>query len=106
MFTLRLIRQRLAYWTVLQRPAGHRHSSGGLSALHRFQRSEKLKDVYKPFDKLEKGSKEYQELARSGQVWEDYFKPGDSKKLGYSSLQRVSLFIYLISRCLIYGIGS
>ena len=93
MFPSHRIRHYVACWASLSRPACRQQSGGGLVALHRFQRSERLKEIYKPFDKLIKSTKEYQELARSGQVWENYFKPGDSKKLGYFALQRVSLSI-------------
>ena len=51
-----------------------------------------LLKIYKPpYEKLEKGSEEYRELAKSGRVWENYFEPWNSEKLGYAPLQRVSL---------------
>ncbi|KAI5923023.1 fic/DOC family protein [Camillea tinctor] len=47
-----------------------------------------LKEIYKPFAKIQKNSPEYMELARSGKVWEDYFHPSDSQRLGYKALQQ------------------
>ncbi|KAK1462282.1 fic/DOC family protein [Colletotrichum melonis] len=41
-----------------------------------------LKKIYKPAAHLQKGSIEYERLARSGRVWEDYFMPGNSLKMG------------------------
>ncbi|KXH63717.1 fic/DOC family protein [Colletotrichum salicis] len=41
-----------------------------------------LKKIYKPAARLQKGSIEYENLARSGRVWEDYFTPGNSLKMG------------------------
>ena len=56
---------------VCRQQSGH-PLPAALPALHRFQRNEKLREIYKPFDKLVKGSKEYEELACSGEVWENY----------------------------------
>ena len=53
-----------------------------------------LEEVYAPFSKLRKGSEEYKKLALSGRVWEDYFQPGNSKKMGYIALQHVSSHTY------------
>ncbi|KXH52999.1 fic/DOC family protein [Colletotrichum simmondsii] len=47
-----------------------------------------LKKIYKPAAHLQKGSTEYERLARSGRVWEDYFTPGNSLKMGYVDVQR------------------
>ncbi|KXH31088.1 fic/DOC family protein [Colletotrichum nymphaeae SA-01] len=47
-----------------------------------------LKKIYKPAAHLQKGSIEYEKLARSGRVWEDYFTPGNSLKMGYVDVQR------------------
>ncbi|KAK1729619.1 fic/DOC family protein [Colletotrichum acutatum] len=47
-----------------------------------------LKKIYKPAARLQKGSFEYEKLARSGRVWEDYFMPGNSLKIGYVDVQR------------------
>ncbi|EXF86156.1 fic/DOC family protein [Colletotrichum fioriniae PJ7] len=47
-----------------------------------------LKKIYKPAAHLQKGSIEYERLARSGRVWEDYFMPGNSLKMGYVDVQR------------------
>ena len=53
------------------------------------QRQELLRHIYEPFSKLEKDSPEYQKLAESGKVWEDYFQPGNSEQYGYVRLQHV-----------------
>jgi hypothetical protein len=50
-----------------------------------------LQKIYTPFAKLDATSPEYEELASSGKVWEDYFRPADSEKLGYVRLQRVGM---------------
>ncbi|WQF81914.1 Putative Fido domain-containing protein [Colletotrichum destructivum] len=47
-----------------------------------------LRKIYEPFSKLDKGSPEYDELARSGKVWEDHFQPYDSQRMGYKTLQQ------------------
>ncbi|KAK2027774.1 fic/DOC family protein [Colletotrichum zoysiae] len=46
-----------------------------------------LRQIYKPFSLLDKGSPEYIELAKSGKVWEDHFQPYDSERMGYKTLQ-------------------
>ncbi|KAI8170379.1 Adenosine monophosphate-protein transferase FICD [Colletotrichum sp. SAR 10_70] len=51
-------------------------------------RKAKLKEIYAPFANLQKGSEEYERLANSGRVWEDYFQPSDSRRLGYVDLQQ------------------
>ena len=53
------------------------------------QRRQLLLKVYAPFQKLDRGSSEWDELALSGRVWEDYYTPGDSEKYGYTRLQKV-----------------
>ncbi|KAJ4864639.1 hypothetical protein T069G_01169 [Trichoderma breve] len=53
------------------------------------QRNEILREIYAPFSKLVKDSPEYNALAESGRVWEDYFQPGDSERYGY--LQRLHM---------------
>ncbi|KAK0714519.1 fic/DOC family protein [Lasiosphaeris hirsuta] len=53
------------------------------------QRVALLQHVYAPFAGLEKGSPEYEQLAASGRVWEDYFQPGDSKRYQYDSMQKI-----------------
>ncbi|UQC78578.1 fic/DOC family protein [Colletotrichum lupini] len=47
-----------------------------------------LKKIFKPAAHLQKGSIEYERLARSERVWEDYFMPGNSLKMGYVDVQR------------------
>ena len=56
----------------------------------RLARDTLLRQVYEPFSRLKKGSPEYEELALSGRVWEDYFQPGDSEPYRYLELQKVS----------------
>ncbi|KAI5862440.1 fic/DOC family protein [Durotheca rogersii] len=51
-------------------------------------RRELLEKIYEPFAKLDKNSPEYNELATSGRVWEDYWQPGDSDKYGYTRVQQ------------------
>ncbi|KAK2050970.1 fic/DOC family protein [Colletotrichum caudatum] len=70
---------RFAYNACGQRPL----SSDAKSA-----RQALLRKIYEPFSKLKKGSLEYDELAKSGKVWEDHFQPHDSQRLGYKSLQQ------------------
>jgi hypothetical protein len=53
------------------------------------QRRQILLKIYAPFAKLEKNSLEYRKLALSGRVWEDYHRPADSEKYGYTRLQKV-----------------
>ncbi|KAK1509029.1 fic/DOC family protein, partial [Colletotrichum abscissum] len=51
-----------------------------------------LKKIFKPAAHLQKGSVEYERLARSGRVWEDYFMPGNSLKMGLrGGLEQVCL---------------
>ena len=45
------------------------------SSAIREQRDVLLRQIYKPFTQLKRGSPEYIALARSGLVWEDYHKP-------------------------------
>lgn len=45
------------------------------SSAIREQRDVLLRQIYKPFTQLRRGSPEYIALARSGLVWEDYHKP-------------------------------
>lgn len=52
------------------------------------QRRKRLLEIYAPFAKLEKNSPEYNALAYSGKVWEDYHHPGDSAKQGYEKLHQ------------------
>ncbi|KAM4055118.1 fic/DOC family protein [Hirsutella rhossiliensis] len=47
-----------------------------------------LKKIYAPFTHLERDSPEYNKLAKSGKVWEDYHYPGDSERNGYASLNQ------------------
>ncbi|KAK1709300.1 LOW QUALITY PROTEIN: fic/DOC family protein [Colletotrichum lupini] len=47
-----------------------------------------LKKIFKPAAHLQKGSIEYERLARSERVWEDYFMPGSNLKMGYVDVQR------------------
>ncbi|KAL7797062.1 fido domain-containing protein [Trichoderma afarasin] len=54
-------------------------------------RSEILQEIYAPFSKLVKDSPEYEALAESGTVWEDYFQPGDSERYGYVKLQKLHM---------------
>ncbi|KAL7933700.1 hypothetical protein V8C35DRAFT_327645 [Trichoderma chlorosporum] len=51
------------------------------------ERNAILRRIYAPFAKLVKDSPEYNALAESGRVWEDYFQPGDSERYGYLKLQ-------------------
>jgi len=53
------------------------------------ERRKKLVEIYKPFAKLEKNGPEYNALALTGKVWEDYHQPSESKKKGYMRLERV-----------------
>ncbi|KAL7962945.1 fido domain-containing protein [Trichoderma compactum] len=53
------------------------------------QRNDILRKIYSPFSKLVKDSPEYNALAESGRVWEDYFQPGDSERYGYVKLQKL-----------------
>ena len=48
-----------------------------------------LRKIYKPFASLDKGSPDYNKLAQSGRVWEEYFQPYNSQRLGYKILQQV-----------------
>ncbi|SPO00238.1 uncharacterized protein DNG_03085 [Cephalotrichum gorgonifer] len=52
------------------------------------KRDKKLRIIYAPLAKLPKDSVEYTELGRSGMVWENYFHPQDSQKLGYIKAQK------------------
>ncbi|KAK0378822.1 fic/DOC family protein [Colletotrichum limetticola] len=45
-----------------------------------------LKKIFKPAAHLQKGTIEYERLARSGRVWEDYFMPGNSLKMGVAGV--------------------
>lgn len=55
-------------------------------------RRKALARIYGPFfDKIEKDSDEYTKLAKSGKVWEDYFQPWNSERLGYTAMQDESL---------------
>ncbi|KAK2012984.1 fic/DOC family protein [Colletotrichum eremochloae] len=47
-----------------------------------------LAKIYEPASRLQKGSTEYKELASSGRIWEDYFRPGNSLEKGYVGLQQ------------------
>ncbi|KAK3935648.1 fic doc family [Diplogelasinospora grovesii] len=53
------------------------------------QRETLLREIYAPFANLEKGSPEYENLALSGKVWEDYFQPADSERYGYLKIQQL-----------------
>ncbi|KAL5089907.1 hypothetical protein Trisim1_005024 [Trichoderma cf. simile WF8] len=55
------------------------------------QRNDILREIYAPFSKVVKDSPEYNALAESGRVWEDYFQPGDSELYGYVELQKLYL---------------
>ncbi|KAI1141322.1 fic/DOC family protein [Hypoxylon sp. FL0543] len=59
-----------------------------LSADSKAERVALLREIYKPFAKLQKDSPEYVELARSGKVWEDHFHPNDSQRMGYKTIQQ------------------
>ncbi|CAG8456868.1 3427_t:CDS:2 [Diversispora eburnea] len=51
-----------------------------LSYAQREERNALLKEIYTPsFSQFEKGSKEYLNLCKSGKVWENYFRPFESK---------------------------
>lgn len=54
------------------------------------ERQALLRKIYAPFARLDDKSPEYMVLARSGKVWEDFFRPADSEKQGYMRMQRVS----------------
>ncbi|KAL7922329.1 fido domain-containing protein [Trichoderma austrokoningii] len=60
----------------------------GHSTLVKQQRDMLLRKVYAPFAKLEKDTPEYNKLALSGKVWEDFHQPADSNKHGYFRLQK------------------
>ncbi|EHK20364.1 uncharacterized protein TRIVIDRAFT_224084 [Trichoderma virens Gv29-8] len=53
------------------------------------ERNDILRKIYAPFAKLTKDSPEYNALAESGTVWEEYFQPGDSERYGYLKLQKL-----------------
>ncbi|KAK3323134.1 fido domain-containing protein [Cercophora scortea] len=53
------------------------------------QRTLLLKRIYAPFEGLKKGSPEYEKLAISGRVWEDYFQPGNSERYRYDRMQKM-----------------
>jgi hypothetical protein len=56
--------------------AGRRH----FSSQQNTDRRKLLEAIYfQAFEKLKKGTPEYEALARSGKVWENYFKPQDIK---------------------------
>lgn len=53
-------------------------------------RNAKLHEIYdEPFRGLTKGTKEYDALSFSGKVWEDHFRPQETKP--YDELQHVSI---------------
>lgn len=52
------------------------------------ERQALLRKIYAPFARLDDKSPEYMVLARSGKVWEDFFRPADSEKQGYMRMQR------------------
>lgn len=54
-----------------------RRSVHKITSTERTARRELLEKVYAPFHGLDRASQEYQELADSGRVWEDYFRPYD-----------------------------
>ncbi len=54
------------------------------------ERDSLLRRVYAPFEQLDRHSIEYEQLARSGKVWEEYFQPGDSDRYRYIDLQQVN----------------
>ncbi|GKT47962.1 adenosine monophosphate-protein transferase Fic [Colletotrichum spaethianum] len=47
-----------------------------------------LTKIYEPASRLRKGSPEYNKLASSGRIWEEYFQPGNSLEKGYVGLQK------------------
>ncbi|KAJ1327400.1 Fic family protein [Microdochium nivale] len=51
----------------------------------------KLKEVYAPFQALRPGSDEYDLLAKSGKVWENYFQP--QRTVRYDELQQEHKYI-------------
>ncbi|KAK6209621.1 fic/DOC family protein [Colletotrichum tabaci] len=64
-------------------------SGNALSNMQRQARRALLVKIYEPASRLRKGSPEYNRLACSGRVWEEYFQPGNSREKGYLGLQRV-----------------
>lgn len=58
-----------------------------ISSAQKQARRELLKKVYAPFNKLDTSTQEYDELAISGKVWEDYFQPSDNSP--YMAVQKV-----------------
>lgn len=44
--------------------------------------------IYEPASKLQKGSAEYEKLATSGRLREDFFQPCSSRLMGYVGVQR------------------
>lgn len=58
-----------------------------ISSAQKQARNELLKKVYARFNKLDSGTQEYNELAISGKVWEDYFQPSDTGP--YMAVQKV-----------------
>lgn len=63
-----------------------------LSYEMKVRRDSKLREIYAPFALLKSGSDEYVRLAKSGKVWEDYFRPQNTKP--YDRLQLVSITEY------------
>lgn len=77
--------------------SGHWRSFSSTTVRVRQPRHELLSKIYKPFSKLQEGSDEYTELAKSGKVWEDYHHPGDSHRMGYIALQQVTKTCFLLT---------
>ncbi|KAL7915736.1 fido domain-containing protein [Trichoderma velutinum] len=79
---------RIGIFKALQ-PVKHGLRRASYSSLWNEQRNATLRTIYAPFSKLTKDSPQYNALAESGRVWEDYFQPGDSERYGYSKLQKL-----------------
>ena len=54
-------------------------------------RHELLKKIYEPAAKYAKDTSEYNELANSGKVWENYFRPSDDGP--YRLVQQVRIHV-------------
>ncbi|KAK2003655.1 fic/DOC family protein [Colletotrichum falcatum] len=63
-------------------------SGKALLSKQREARRALLTKIYEPASRLAKGSPEHTELASSGRIWEEYFRPGNSLEKGYIGLQR------------------
>ncbi|RHZ54283.1 hypothetical protein Glove_428g124 [Diversispora epigaea] len=90
---------RRALVSILRRPVfnNFRYLSC-FSEAERKERNDFLKEIYTPyFSKFEKGSKEYLDLGRSGEVWENYFRPFELRANDYDYYKKHHAFLEEIS---------